>query len=105
LVFAIAPFAFGAFRAISARYDLRMLWMALASCVGALAIRGIARRQPSQAPSTTIAILTLVVTTLLAGITAMLLGATAPAGVWLVALVVAICWTVSYYFDARSRTA
>ena len=103
VLFGIAPFAFGTFRAVSARYDVRMLWMALASGIGAFAVRGIAKRRLENGPSMSLAILTLVVTTLLGGLTAILLGATAAAGIWPVALVLAICWTASYYFEARSR--
>ena len=101
-VFALAPFAFGTFRALSARYDIRMLWMAVVSGVGAVAIRALARRSTRQKASTRFAILTLVTTTLLGGVTAILLGATAPAGIWPVALVLALCWTASYFFAARS---
>jgi O-antigen/teichoic acid export membrane protein len=103
IVFALAPFAFGAFRALSARYDLRMLWMALVSGVGAFAIRAVARRRPQHEASTRFAVLTLVATTLLGGVTAIVLGATAAAGIWPVALVLALCWTASNYFAARSR--
>src|SRR5262249_23093984 len=97
----LAPFAFGTFRALSARFDVRMLWMAAVSGVGAFAIRAVTRT--SDGPSPKFAILTLVATTLLGGATAMALGATAPAGIWPVALVLAVCWTASYYFAARSR--
>ena len=102
VLFGLAPFAFGTFRALSARYDLRMLWMAVVSGVGAFAIRTLAGRSPGGPPKR-FAILTFVTTTLLGGVTAILLGATAPAGIWPVAIVLALCWTASYYFAARAN--
>lgn len=101
LLFGLAPFAFGAFRAVNARYDLRMLWMALVSGAGAFTIRRMAERSDKHEPSTRFAILTFVATTILGGVTAILLGATAAAGVWPVAVVLALCWTASYYFAQR----
>ena len=103
VLFGLAPFAFGTFRALSARYDLRMLWMAVVSGVGAFAVRALARRSSEPEPSRRFALLTLGTTTLLGVVTAIVLGATAPAGIWPVALVLALCWTVSYHFAARSR--
>ena len=104
-LFGLAPFAFGSIRALNTRSDVRMLWMALVSGAGAAAIRVLARRSIEPEPSKRFAILTFVTATLLGGITAILLGATAPAGIWLVAMVLAVCWTASYYFAARSRDA
>jgi hypothetical protein len=80
-----------------------MLWMAVVSGVGAIAIRALARTSGEHEPSTKFALLTLVTSTVLGGVTAMFLGATAPAGIWPVALVLALCWTASYYFAARTR--
>jgi hypothetical protein len=104
ILFAVAPFAFGLFRFLETRSDVRMLWMAFASFLGALLVRAIAKRR-GRKPNVvlTFSAVTLVVATLLAAATAYLLGATAPAGVWLVAFVLAFCWVASYAFDALSR--
>jgi hypothetical protein len=104
ILFAAAPFGFGLIRAFSTGYDLRMLWMALASFLGAAIVMvfGKARsRKPKGvlAPST----VTFVIATLLAGSTALLLGATAPAGVWGVAIVFGLFWAASSALDTLSR--
>jgi hypothetical protein len=105
IVFGAAPFVFGLIRAVSTGYDLRMLWMALASFLGALLV-GVVGRSPTRGPNTLLALsaLTFVVTALLAGSTALLLGATAPAGVWGVAIVFALLWAASSAFDTLARS-
>ncbi|HUQ81178.1 MAG TPA: hypothetical protein VM076_08575 [Gemmatimonadaceae bacterium] len=100
LVFAMAPFGFAMLRFVSTGSDLRMLWMACAAMVGAVIVVAI-RKDSSTATSAAI----FVVGTLLAGITARLLGATAAAGIWLVAIVLAFCFAASHALAARSRRA
>lgn len=102
IVFALAPFAFGLIRYFSARHDPRMLWMVAASLVVAVAMRAVAqRRGASSVPA--VALATFVVTTLVAGAVAQLLGARALFGSFAVAAVFGICWAASYALDATSR--
>ena len=105
IVFAVAPFAFGLFRFLATRSDLRMMWMAFASFLGALLVRAIAKRRGRE-PNTvwTFSAITLLIATLLAAATAYSLGATAAAGVWPVAFVLALCWAASNAFDTLSRS-
>jgi hypothetical protein len=103
VAFAVAPFAFALIRYRQTGADLRMLWMALASLVGAAALMAIDRSRGQRLGVGIGSALMLAITTLLAGLTAMLLGATAAAGVWGVGLVFGICWTISYALVARTR--
>jgi hypothetical protein len=96
ILFAIAPFAFGMIRAFQTGHDLRLLWMAFASFLGALIVRVITKAR-SQKPGVLVSsAFTFAFAALLAGSTAYLLGATAAAGVWGVAFVLALCWAASY---------
>jgi hypothetical protein len=102
--FAVLPPLVAIIRAFSANYDLRMLWMAFASFVGAALVMWIggARKRP---PKGVIALAgaALVAGTALAGLTAMWLGATAPFGIWAVAFVLSACWAVSHALNTLSR--
>ena len=97
ILFAIATFAFGMIRAFQTGQDFRLLWIATASFLGALVVR-VSTKSRSTMPNNIFALsfLTFVVAALLAGATAYLLGATAAAGVWGVAFVLAFCWSASY---------
>jgi hypothetical protein len=97
ILFAIAPFAFGMIRAFQTGNDFRLLWIAFASSLGALVIRVIAKTRSRQANRVlAFSALTFVTAALFAGLTGYLLGATAVAGVWGVAFVLAFCWAASY---------
>ena len=100
LLFAMAPFGFAMLRFVSTGSDLRMLWMACAAMVGAVVVVAIRK---DRSPTTSIAIF--VLGTLLAGLTGYLLGATAAAGIWLVAIALAFCFAASHSLAARSRRA
>ena len=104
ILFAAAPPAFALIRALNARSDLRMLWMALTSLVGVSIVMamGDVRRRERRGVLSQSAI-ALVVATLLAGWTAIRLGATAAAGIWPVSFVLAFCWVASFALDALSR--
>lgn len=103
ILFAIAPFAFGMIRAFQTSHDFRLLWIAFASFLGALVVRVIAKTRSPQLNSVlALSALTFVIAVLLAGLTAYLLGATAAAGVWGVAFVLAFCWAASYALLALS---
>ena len=102
--FAVLPPLFALIRAFSANYDLRMLWMAIASFVGATLVMwvGGARKRPRRAVIA-LAGAALVAGTVLAALTAMWLGATAPFGIWAVAFVLSACWAVSHALHTLSR--
>jgi hypothetical protein len=103
ILFRVAPFAFGLLRASRAG-DYRMLWMAIASFVGAALVALLARRHGRDSKEIlAISVVVLAVATLLAGLTARLLGATAAAGVWAVAIVFGLCWAISYWLAGISR--
>jgi O-antigen/teichoic acid export membrane protein len=104
ILFAAAPFVAGSLRAFSTRSDFRMLWMALASLLGAIAVMAIGNargRMRNSLPS--LAVATFIVATLVAGSVAYLLGAKAAFGVWAVAVVLSFCCAASCVFYALSR--
>ena len=101
LLLAAAPIGFALMAAFSGRRDLRMLWMAVASFIGASAVVLIGRRRrPAPRAIVAQAAGALVVAMLLAGWTAYRLGATAAAGIWPVAFVLSFCWAASYALHA-----
>jgi len=104
VVFAALPILFAVIRAFSSKYDLRMLWMAFASFFGVALVMwsGHARQRPRKSVLG-LAAFALVVGTVLAALTAMWLGATAPFGIWAVAFVLSFCWTASHTLDSLSR--
>ena len=103
ILFRVAPFAFGLLRASRAD-DYRMLWMAIASFAGAALVAFVARRHGRDSKEIlAISVVLLAVSTLIAGLTARLLGATAAAGIWAVALVFGLCWAISYWLAGISR--
>lgn len=104
ILFIAAPFAFGLIRAVSARGDLRMLWMALAAVGGSTLVRVLGRAHSSTPDGVrSIAITCFIVATSLAAVTGFLLGATAVAGVLPVAIVFGVSCAASYLFAARAR--
>ena len=104
ILFAMAPIAFALIRAFRGHYDLRMLWMALASFVGATVVMTLGRvRRRGTRGIAALAIVALIVAMLAAGSIAMRLGATAAAGIWPVSFVLSVCWVVSYVLDTLSR--
>ena len=106
ILFAIAPFVAGLFRATSTGTDLRLLWMALASALGATAVIAIMRARSAQAKSVfALSAAVLIVATIAAGCVGFLLGATAGPGVWMVAVVLGLFLAVSSALYTRSRPA
>lgn len=104
ILLAIAPIAFSLIRAFRANHDLRMLWMACAALVGAavvLAVGGASRR--STRDLLQLALVALLAAVLLAGFTAIRLGATAAAGIWPVAFVLSVCWVASCVLAVLTR--
>ena len=80
-----------------------MLWMAVASAIGALVIAALTTRKKGSL-ALGFVLLTLLVSTLLAGLTGYMLGATAGAGVWMVAFVLGLCWAASLTLFSLSRS-
>src|SRR5258706_16310609 len=104
IAFAAAPFGFALIRALSSRGDLRMLWMAIASGVGAVAATAIMKaRGRGVASPLTMAIPLFIVGTLFAAGTAIVLGTKSGFGVWAVAIVLSGCWAASAAFAAMAR--
>lgn len=103
ILFRVAPFAFGLIRASQAN-DYRMLWMAVASLAGAALVSLVARRH-SRDPKeiAALSVVVLAVATLLAGLTARFLGATAAPGIWAVAFVFGLCWAAGFWLAGISR--
>jgi hypothetical protein len=104
LLFGATPFAFALIRAISTGYDLRYLWMASASFLGAAVVIAVGRargRKPKGVLA--LSLLVLVIATVLAGFAAFLLGAKSVAAAGIVAFAFGFCCSASYAFYALSR--
>jgi hypothetical protein len=101
--FAIAPFAFGIIRAVQTGRDFRLLWMAFGSFLGAVVVMAIGNTR-SWKPNVVIASSAVfIISALLAASTGFVLGAKAGPGVWMVAVVLGLCWTASYALYILSR--
>lgn len=106
ILFAIAPFVAGIFRAISTGKDLRLLWMAFAAALGTTAVIAVMNARGGRSNSVlTRSIFVLAVATLAAGAVGFLLGATAGPGVWMVAVVLGLFLAASCALYALSRPA
>jgi hypothetical protein len=104
ILFAATPFAFALIRAFSTGYDLRFLWMAFASFVGAAVVMAVGKargREPMRVlvPSA----LVLIIATLVAGLAAFLLGAKSVVAAGIVAFAFGFCWAASYALYTLSR--
>ncbi len=106
ILFLIAPFVAGLFRAFSTGTDLRLMWMALASYVGAAAVMAVmtSRGAPTKSVLALFSVV-LVVATLAAGLVGFLLGATAGPGVWMVAFVLGVFLAAGCALFVLSRSA
>ena len=104
ILLAAAPFAFGLFRAFETGYDFRLLWMALASLLGAGGIMVIGKAHGKRTKGVLArSVATFVSAMLFTGTAALLLGATSAAGIWGIAFVFGACWAASYALNALSR--
>ena len=103
LLFAAAPFILGLIRLLGTRSDFRLLWMALASCVGAMAVTAIGKAGGRTPGVLALSAATLGGAMLLAGVTAMLLGATSGPGIWGMGFVLGSCWAAWCALDMGSR--
>lgn len=101
IAFAIAPFAFGLFRAVQTGRDYRMIWMAVASAIGAAVVFALGKRG-KRGLALGVVFLALIAATAAAGLTGYMLGATAGPGVWMVAFVLGFCWAMSLTFFSFS---
>ena len=106
ILFAIAPFVAGLFRAFNTRTDFRLLWMACAAAVAAAWAIALMRARARQSQSIlALSAVVLVGATIGAGLMGFLLGATAGPGVWMVAVVLGLFLAASCVLYARSRPA
>jgi len=104
VVFATLPILFALIRAFTSNHDLRMLWMAFASFLGAALVMGFGKaRRRARKVVVALSAVALVVATIFAALTAIGFGATAPFGIWAVAFVLGSCWAVSYALGTLSR--
>jgi O-antigen/teichoic acid export membrane protein len=107
VVFAAAPFVTALMRVRRTGYDWRYVWVALAAFLGAAAVMWIGKA-PRQTRTVVnrLAVVSFLVSTLLAVLMARLLGARAGIGIALVAIVYAVFFTtgaVLYAFWKRGR--
>ena len=104
ILFAATPFAFALLRAFRTGYDFRFLWMAFASLLGTAAAMSVGKSRSGK-PKGVLALsaLTLIITTLFAGLAAFLVGARSFAGAGIVAFAFGLCWAASYALNALSR--
>jgi hypothetical protein len=106
ILFAVAPFVAGLYRARSTGTDLRLLWMAFAAALGAAVVMAIIRARGAQSKSLlALSAAVLLVATVSAGLVGFLLGATAGPGVWMVAVVLGLFLAASCALYARARPA
>ncbi|MDH5234122.1 MAG: hypothetical protein OEW77_04120 [Gemmatimonadota bacterium] len=103
-LFGAVPMGFGLIRFFSTGSDARSVWMAFAATLFAIGVLvgGIGRRR-SRREVTRQSVVILVVSTLLAGGTAYIFGATAAAGIWMVAGGFGICLATASLLVALSR--
>lgn len=104
ILFAAAPIVVSLVAALGRRHDLRWLWMALASFLGAIAVRALAKPQREPGAVTAVSALTFVVAAIAAALVARLLGARAVFGIWAVACVLSFCWAASFALASFSRS-
>ena len=101
ILIAAVPFAFGLIRALQTGTDFRYLWVAIASFIAATAVTA-AWNARSRTPLY-LAATVLVVATLVAAVTAFLLGAKSAPAVLVVALAFGLCWAASCALYATSQ--
>ena len=102
--FAIAPFAFALVYSFRSDFDLRYLWLAFASFLGA-ALTMVIGQARYRAPSIVIrlSVLAWAVGALLAISAASLLWTTVSPTLWTVALLFGLSWAISHALDTLSR--
>jgi len=93
ILFAAVPFGFALIRAFSTGYDLRYIWVALASCAGAAIVMMAGRGNTGRA-GVTLAMASFVMSTLLAMLTALLIGTRFGPGIIVVASAFGFCSAV-----------
>jgi peptidoglycan/LPS O-acetylase OafA/YrhL len=102
--FATAPFGFALIRAVRTGSDLRYLWVALASLLGALAVMAVGKAFSRRPPlAVALSAGAFVVATLLAVVAAALLGTTVGPGILVVASAFGLCSAAGCLLDALSR--
>ncbi len=103
-LFALAPFLLGFIRYSSSAHDLRVMWLAAASFIGAALVFILAKardRDPGRVPA--MAVFIGFVSALAAVIAAWLLWSLVSVGVMMFSVVFGISWAVSYVLAMRAR--
>ena len=104
ILFAAIPFAFAIVRALQTGSDLRYVWVALASFVGAVAVMAIGRaRQRTPAVVLALSVVALIVAAGLAGAVAFAVGASSLLAVGVVAVGFGGCHAASLALNVLSR--
>ena len=102
MLFGLAPIVFGANRCVTTGSDYRMFAMAVASFVGAMIMVQTGKGRAGVAASSGAVFF---VATVIAACVAYLMGATAAAGIWAVAIVFGLCYAISDILRKRSHRA
>jgi peptidoglycan/LPS O-acetylase OafA/YrhL len=104
IVFAAVPFAFALIRAVRTGYDLRYLWVALASLVGATSVMVVGRAY-SRRPHVVVALSAgaFVIATLFAVLAALPLGTKVGPGILIVGSAFGFCCAVSCLLHSLAR--
>jgi hypothetical protein len=100
ILFAALPFGFALIRAVNTGYDLRYLWVALASLLGATIVMKL-RRNGGRA-GLVLASAAFFMSTLLAVVMALLLGTRLGPGIIVVASAFGFCSAVGWWLYLRS---
>lgn len=106
IFFAAVPFGFALVRAVRTGSDLRYLWLASASLIGAVAITAVGRSHAANTRSTgLLSIGVFVVATLLAVAAALVIGTRMGPGVLVVGSGFGFCFALAslFHMSARSR--
>ena len=101
ILFALVPFAFGLTRALSTGTDYRYFWVAFASFIGAAVVMKFGKTTSRSIVSA--AFVVLIIATLVAAVTAFLVGAKSGPAVLVVALSFALCYSASCALYKMSR--
>lgn len=104
ILIGVTPFAFAALRAFTTGYDVRYIWLAMASFAGASLVMLTGRagsRDRTMALGLSVA--ALVVATLSAGLAGLLLGTKAGAGLLIVAFGFGLCSAGSFSINSLMR--
>jgi hypothetical protein len=100
---AAAPFAFAVIRAVRTGNDLRYFWLAIVGALGAAVVIALGWARSSRALVAQCVATFVVATLLVAGVSFLLEGRAAGAGIWVVAVAFGLCFAASSALLLLSR--